>query len=381
MELLNYYNDAGNACAAGGSFSLWIFNAEELWLASSRWLNEFATDSKFWYPLIMNTIAAYIFYWFFTVLPFKRTKRTILPLMDYDLYCLHNKLFFFFEVIMQQKPDYTIGHYQKYVTGGLLTEEMIRMGLQNKCLNSKILRNGYRAVPLIPIGEHLTQIIEEAELLIDKASGYDKFILPKERALLERIRTAMRQHDLLRDTTHDVIANCADSCLVFYPLYSLFVELQDLVLSRPQVPREWHILKANALYHGKEYKQCLDFCKRARKHHPKDDRYFSALILGCLFNLGKKDKFHKALSASILDGKLHDPMSNRGLLGELVGDGKAMAILKDGYGEEVVLKALGELERENHHINMFEQRSRELDKYFKDYLANYFSKTPRQVNI
>lgn len=370
--MLDYYTDVQSSCEPASVVQLVWFYIQGVY----DWLYAQAKGSIFIYPLLLSVMAAYIFYLFFTVLPFKRKKNKILPLMNVELYLLNVNLSQMFGEAMRPTLLNYSGKYSSIIVGGGLTEDMLNRALHGRCLNGSVLTSPRLPVRLVPIGPMFIHIIEEAEAVINRAQQYDQFILPEEMILLEEIRHKLKEVILNRDASHDIVVNCDYLSGWLYPLYQLYMRLQQSVYSQKRGSRDWSIGKGVYLYSMGDFKSCIRFCGVARKNYPDDYKVFTLLLLQCEFALGHLKRFRNHLKDALSSNSLYDPMSGRGLISLIKDDAEAMKMLEDSFGIDKVRAALAELDRERGCAEEFERSIDKLVIIFKE-IADQHINRPR----
>lgn len=139
-------------------------------------------------------MSAAIFWVTFSYLPTRTRRKKLRPVLELDMYLISTNLFFLFDLIMKPTKHRTSG-FQSTIKGGLLTQNDIKLGLQNKCLNKSYLYDEHINDYLIVIGEQIFKLSKETDRLIDKIFNLSQYATAEELLLLEQIRQELRKYD------------------------------------------------------------------------------------------------------------------------------------------------------------------------------------------
>lgn len=336
-----------------------------------------AKGSIFIYQLLLSIAAAYIFWIVFNWIPYLRRRRKLRPVFELDLMQLRSKLFVMFDCVMSQGPVMTTGFYQRKIAGGKLLEYDIRIGLQNKCVNSNYLYDPITSPLLVPIGHYLSNDAYEALDLIAKALQLGHFASAEEILLLEKIRQELKRFDFKDD-----LLSTAPSNQYFRPvvtamtyletplitLYGSFMALQKNLYSGAAIlEQQGSITQISYLFNSERYKKCLEIIKDYLSNKFDGDGNFLHVTykIKCLHRL----KNHKQLYTVLDDFLVLRPYgehlaSMRDLLLELSGDIKAMEVFRKHFTQEAIASTLETVSSESSVVERFIYNAKFLSRHF-----------------
>ena len=101
-------------------------------------LSDWSISSNFIYPVLLSLISALIFWITFSYYPEKKREKKIRPIVELDLLNIYKSLFSIFDTIMRHQEN-SPSDYQSVIRSGALSFNDIKLGIQNKCLNSNYL--------------------------------------------------------------------------------------------------------------------------------------------------------------------------------------------------------------------------------------------------
>jgi hypothetical protein len=346
-----------------------------------------ARDSVVLYPLTLSLFSALIFWLAFSFAPFYTRRRKIRPLVELDIINIRNELFTIFDKIMGHAL-FSPSHFQLKIRSGLLTEEDIKLGIQNKCLNENYLYDSKISNSLLVIGSDIFRRVESIDRLVNKVLNFSQFAHPDEIILLERIREAAKRYDFGKEsvekspatkiggnTLFPVVPNISYRTKNFSELYSYYLELQRLSIKHFRyMDRNVTIHNVQYLFGAGKYTECIAYAKRNLKHAPDGKMLIWNYICMCLYKIGAKESAYRELYYIYKDRPHNGNLvSSRTFLEHLLSDSAAMEILLRTHSASEVEKLKRTLEQERSQRRAFLQQNQMLLDYFENKKANVAS--------
>lgn len=336
-----------------------------------------AKGSIFFYQLLLSLAAAYIFWVVFNWLPYLRRRKKLRPVFELDLLQLRSKLFVMFDCVMSQGPIMTTGFYQRKIYGGKLSSYDIRVGLQNKCLNSHYFYDPVTAPMLVPVGQQLSDDADEAFKLIEKALKLSHFASSEEILLLEKIAQELKRfdfkNDLLSNSPTNQYFRPAITALTHLEqplmnLYSSFMALQKVIYGGPALlDQQASVTQVLYLFNSENYGKCLQIINKYLSFKtPGDPKFLHRTFkIMCLNRMGRKRELYSVLDAFLATRPYGEHLASmRGLLLELSDDARAMAVFRKYFSQEAIDKTVGVLSNEKLVVDRFIEQAKFLSRHF-----------------
>ena len=350
-----------------------------IWLQEA--LMEWSKTSTFTYPVFLSLVAALIFWIAFAHIPERVRKRKLRPIVELCIFESYKSLFSLFDLIMGHQKN-SPSYYQSEIRSGKLSDEQIRLGLQNKCLNSSYLicDNSIKD-KLIIVGQKILDQTLLIEYFIDKAITYSQFATAEELILLEKILHELRRYDYgERRVNHP--AQSISGKNIFYPtvpviyyrsqsfsdLYKLFCELQFIVMGRlPSLNKDRdHVLwKIQYQYYSSAYTICKRFIESQKNMSESDVFFLKTYIALCENSLGNCTQFYLLVDKMFKDRPFGVSLiGSRHFLKYFIEDKKVIDILSKYFSNEEIAQLRVAVKEDSDKKEWFEASNRKLSEYF-----------------
>jgi hypothetical protein len=291
---------------------------------------------------------------------------------------IYNNLFSIFDLIMKHNK-HSPSNYQNIIRGGLLKQNDIKLGLQNKCLNDSYLFDLKINKQLIVIGENIFERSKKIDKLIDKILNLSQYASPDEVILLEQIRQEITKYDynekIIQQNAISILNNQKHYPSVpvlyyrennFYDLYKLYIKLEIIVLNENKYfERNIFINKIQHLFYSKAYTQCKYYINDNKQSFLNDKNLYQGYYMLCEYYLGNKKKSYILLEDLYKNRPYSGSLvSSRGILKNISHDNKAMEILANYYSNDEINALKVIITQENKQHNNFVENNKGLLKYF-----------------
>ncbi len=341
-------------------------------------LSDWSIGSNFIYPVLLSLISALIFWITFSYYPEKKRGKKIRPIVELDFLNIYNSLFSIFDTIMKHQEN-SPSEYQSVIRSGALSLNDIKLGIQNKCLNSNYLYDENVNPQLIIIGKSIYESSVHIDYLVDKIISFSQYTSAEEILLLEEIRTELRKYDFgdenIEKNPGSSIAGKIYLPTIpiiyyrvknFYDLYELFLKLQQLVLKKNRrFDRNIFIYKMQYLFHSKSYKKCKKFIDKNKVKFKKEANLFNNYYALCEYNLGNKSRFYSCIDSIYKDRPYRGSLvSSRETLKDFVTDKKVIEILARYHSKEEIEKLEAIVKEDIKRKDTFIKNNRNLSEYF-----------------
>ena len=233
---------------------------------------------------IITSLVAAIVFWIFTeCLPKRIARKKLAQLIDFDLYQLYMKFFFFFECMFRPSPTHTSFMQDKILTGNLSNSDF-DIYLSTKCLTNDYCKVDGYANNLLPIGNELKNTVDEIQTIIRDLYAFNHYLTAEQIMMCRKImdKLSMYSYDMSPFTNVGETVFCVvDPTLRTYSsgfieMYQLFLQLQEHLFSiRPNDSKSGDFYskikleKCRFLYYHAEYKKVIRFVKKdkSRKYY------------------------------------------------------------------------------------------------------------------
>ena len=100
--------------------------AQDLLTSLYKW----AEQSNILLPILLSVVAAIIFWLVFSHIPEQKRRKKLRPIVELALFDTYKKLFSLFDLVMRHS-SHSPSFFQSQIRAGNLSEEDIKLGLQN----------------------------------------------------------------------------------------------------------------------------------------------------------------------------------------------------------------------------------------------------------
>ena len=341
-------------------------------------IDKWATASNFILPVILSFISGLIFWLIFSFFPERKRRNKLRPVVELALYDVYKLLFQLFDLVMRHQ-DNSPSYYQVEIRAGRLTEEMIKLGLQNKCLNESYLYDKNINHALMAIGRTIFDKSLAIDEIANKIISFNTYATAHEIILIEKIREKIRTYHF---GEHQITSNAKITIdnQVHYPvnptisyrkanfleIYQLFCELQSIVLDKLPLIRGRFIYKMQYLLYSGQYRECKRLINTKGSKFSNDTSLYNGYLALSERGLGNMKNFYRIMEATYklrpYSGSL---VSSRSMFNELLGDNKLLEILARYHSTEEVTSLKESIEKDSQHKNAFEQANEALGKYYQ----------------
>ncbi len=229
------------------------------WIAS---FDAWAKESNILLPILLSVVAAIVFWLAFSYVPEKKRCNKLRPIVELALFDTYKQLFYLFDLVMRHR-SHSPSFFQSKIRAGNLSENDIKLGLQNKCLNESYLYDPNVKDALLVVGEEILDRTLDIDELANKVLSFHTYATAEELVLLEKIREKIRVYDFgerhikrpCGSTINGKMFRPVDPSISyryknFFELYQLFCQLQKLVLNHRPLDRDRFLYKMQSLYHS-----------------------------------------------------------------------------------------------------------------------------------
>lgn len=329
--------------------------------------------------IVTSLIASVVFWLVFNVIPNMVERKKIKPLLDFDLYQIYTRLAHFLEIpfcYSLHRPSYL---QMKLLTGGIKIEDY-RLYLATKCLTEEYKKVDETARNLIPIGNTLKSVSNEIQDSIQKLYVFNKYLTAEQILLCRKIADKITTYDFEMRAFLQIGNNVfspVDPTMrgmeyMFYETYTLFLQLQDHLISRKPVGNElgdelgdfyenlcfW---KLGLLYSQGEYKKVVKKAKLLNESNIK------AYYFRSLYRMGEVEKGIAALK-DILQKETMQLIYMRGYLKEFIDDEQIKDVLIAERSEKEYQEMLDCINKEREQQEEFEKFAAEMGEYYDEKL-------------
>lgn len=339
---------------------------------------EWSRTSQFIYPVLLSLIAALIFWIIFSFIPESLRRKKLRPVVELNIFEIYQTLFAVFDLIMKYRENGP-SFYQKKIRSGKLSQEDIKLGLQNKCLNDSYLFDDNVKAHLLCVGQSIYDYTVEVERLIHKILNYNQYASANELILLENIENELRRYDYGNDRinkpAHFMIGEEKYYPSVsiinyrqenFYDLYALFCRLQDIIMRKLPIQNRNHILsKTQYLYYSGKYKECRKFIKSKTSLPESDIMFLKIYAALCEYSLKNFEKFYFVFE-DVYKNRPHggNLASSRNFLENLIENKKIIEIITKYHSNDEIQQLLAVIKSEALEKNVSIEINKKLSEYF-----------------
>ncbi|EUB85289.1 hypothetical protein [Pseudomonas sp. GM30] len=346
------------------------FGAADLW----------AKQSNILLPILLSVIAAIIFWWVFSYQPEQKRRKKLRPIIELTLFETYKKLFSLFDLIMAHNL-HSPSFFQAKIRSGNLSEDDIKLGLQNKCLNETYLYDLRTRDALLVVGEDILDRSMNIDELCNKVLVFHTYATAEELVLLESIREKIRiYHFSERHIKKDCEVNIGGQILRpfdpslsyrrrnFYEIYKLFSLLQALVLNHHELDRDRFIYKIQWLYYSGQYHLCAKFIRAHERSFERDLTLFRNYLALSERKKGNIKVFYKLIEDTFKTrphggGAL---ISSRSTFKELLEDNKLFEILSQYYSADEISSLRHAVIQDSEDKERFESANQLLANYYRE---------------
>ena len=304
-------------------------------------ISTWANSSVFIYPILLSLISAFVFWLVFSYLPKNKRYKKIRPIVELELVNCLRGIFTIFDLIMSHR-EHSPSDFQSSIRSGMLTKNDIKLGLQNKCLNSSYFYDDQIQSVLLIIGPAIYDYSSQVDYLIDKIISFSEYANAEEILLLEEIRAELRKYDfgeenIKRSARNSINGNYYFPAIPaityrldnFYTLYGLFIKLQELVLFKNKYyDRGIFLTSIQYLFYSKSYEKCQKLINAKKAKFKEDNSFYDNYYALCEYHLEKTDKFYQLIDLNYKTRPYNGSLvSSRGFLKDFINDNKVIEIL------------------------------------------------------
>ena len=350
------------------------------WLST---LDEWAAQSNILLPIILSVIAAIIFWLVFSYLPERKRSKKLRPIVELALFEAYKQLFSLFDLVMSH-ASHSPSFFQSEIRAGNLSEDDIRLGLQNKCLNKSYLYDPHVKDSLLVVGEKILDLTLNIDDLANRVLSFHTYATAEELVLFEKIREKIRVYHFGKRHIEKSCETIIDGRVLrpldpsisyrshnFFELYELFCHLQKLVLNHSPLDRERFIWKMQWLYYSGQYRLCVKLIKNQGNRFKKDSTLYRNYLALSERERGRMKTFYKIIEGTYKSRPYGGGLVySRGTFKELLGDNKLIEVLAQFHSSEEISALKKSVNKDREHKKAFENANQELSKYFKEKVGN-----------
>lgn len=321
--------------------------------------------------IMASLIAAIIFWLVFNFIPNQYEKKKVKPMIDFDLYQIYFKLAFFLEKPFRQSQTMPM-HNQHLLYDGWIAIDDFSLFLSTKCLSEEYQLVDEMAKRLIPIGGTLKKYSEEIQEMIQRTYVFNKYLTAEQILLCRKIADNISKYDYGMNAfekygnkiLHPVDPTIRYMSKMFFDLYQLFLQLQNLLIKQKSTNEEFgdfygHLYRRGiwSLYGQKRYK---DVVKRTKK---SKDNNLRALYFRSLLHLGKTEEGVEKIKVFLHEDK-EKLIYQRGHFSEFLDNQEVVDALVQERSLEEYQEMVNCLHIENEQYNGFVAFAHQMKDYY-----------------
>lgn len=352
-------------------------------LVQLKALNAWIEQSNILLPILLSVIAAVIFWLIFSYIPEQKRRNKLRPIVKLSLFDAYKQLFSLFDLVMRHSLT-SPSFFQSKIHAGKLSEDDIKLGLQNKCLNESYLYEPHLRDALLVAGEAILDLSLGIDELCNKVLIFHTHATSEELILLERIREKIRtyhfgERDVKKPSGvvisgkvfHPIDPSLSYQRSNLYELYKLFSQLQKLVLNHSPLDRDRLLSKIQHLYHSDQYDLCAKLIRSQKANFEKDATLLNNYLALSEHKKGKTNKFYKIIEDTYKSRPYGGSLaSSRNTFKELLGDNKLIEILSQSHSLEEIDALRKSVELDAEHQAKFETANKLLETYYRQKSAS-----------
>lgn len=349
------------------------------WLTS---LDAWAEESNILLPILLSVVAAIVFWLVFSYLPEKKRRKKLRPIVELALFDAYKQLFSLFDLVMRHS-SHSPSFFQSQIRAGKLSEDDIKLGLQNKCLNESYLYDPHAKNAFLVVGEEILDRTLDIDELANKVLSFHTYATAQELVLLEKIREKIRVYDFGERHVKRTCGTTINGRMLrpidpsisyryknFFELYQLFCQLQKLVLNHSPLDRDRFLYKMQSLYYSGQYHACSKLVRSEGKRFEKDATLYNSYLALSERGRGRMKSFYRIIEDTYKyrphGGSL---VSSRSIFRDLLCDNKLIEILAQ-FHSSAELSALREsVQKDQKHKEAFVTENQALAKHFRQQVA------------
>ena len=328
--------------------------------------------------IVTSLIASIMFWVVFNVIPDRRERKKMKPLIDFDLYKIYMKLGHFVEMpFIHSKHSPALN--QRQVFNGEVTKVDFGLFLSTKCETEEHKKIDDLAKNLIPIGHELAEISQEILGMIQKIYVFNKYLTAEQiklcRKIADKITTYGYEDDahLMVDGRLMVPLDPTMKSMknMFFELYQLYLQLRTYLINQDTVDNEFGDFyqqlarrKVELLYSQKKYKKVLKLIDRMGDNS-QQPYYFRSL-----YHLGRKVE-GLALLRDYLQKEGMFLIYLRGYFEEFENDESIKEALINARSDEQYNKMVECINEEKEFWEQFKKAAGEIKEYYENKVTNH----------
>lgn len=346
-------------------------------------IDKWSATSAFVLPVILSFIAGLVFWVIFSYIPDNKRRRKLRPVVELALYDVYKLLFQLFDAILRHQEN-SPSFYQKEIRSGQLTEEIIKLGLANKCLNESYLFDKNINQSLIVIGHRIVEYSHGIDEIANKIISFNEYASAQEILLMEKIREEIRKYHFNEKSVtseakaviggkahYPVNPTISYRSRNFYEIYLLFCELQEIILNRMPLNRDRIIYKTQYLFYSGQHRACRNFIRTSGKKFSSDVSLFNTYLALSERAIGNMKKYYRKMEDTF-KGRPHSGslVSSRSFFMGLIEDKKLLEILTQYYSAEEIAALKKSVQDDSEQQAAFEKSNKALAEYYQAKVAN-----------
>lgn len=349
------------------------------WIAS---FDAWAKESNILLPILLSVVAAIVFWLAFSYLPEKKRCNKLRPIVELALFDTYKQIFYLFDLVMRHR-SHSPSFFQSKIRAGNLSENDIKLGLQNKCLNESYLYDPNVKDALLVVGEEILDRTLDIDELANKVLCFHTYATAEELVLLEKIREKIRVYDFgerhikrpCGSTINGKMYRPVDPSISyryknFFELYQLFCQLQKLVLNHRPLDRDRFLYKMQSLYHSGQYKLCSKLIHSEGSRFEKDSTLYRNYLALSERELGRMKSFYKIIEDTYKSRPYGGALvSSRGFFQDLLCDNKLIEILAQFHSSAEISALIASVEQDQKHKDAFERENHALAAHYRRQVA------------
>lgn len=323
--------------------------------------------------IITSLIASVVFWLASDCLPKWNAKRKVKPLIDYDLYQVYMKIFFYLEAPFRPSI-HRASDFQEELNSGQLTQEVFKTFLSTKCLSEDYRRIDEKAKSLVPIGNELKKTADEIAGIINQLYVFNHYLTSEQillcRTILDKIYRYSYDKPAFESVGKNTVLHPVDPTLsymseVFYELYSLFLKLQEYNVRDMDLSSfssrsiDTELRRVTWLFYRKQYRKAIRLSRSSSNSLVKSF-YFRSLYM-----MNKKEIARQALT-DFLNQVHFDLVSWRNCFKDILKDDNMVSVLENGQSQEEYDKMLRCLDEEGKFKQAYYQQAKNLREHYAE---------------
>lgn len=309
------------------------------------------------YPIISSIFAGIIFWFIFSYIPERKRRISFGAGVFNDLLVLNSQIFSYFDLLLRFQKN-SPSNFQDKIHGCSLSEDEIKLGLQNKIISQSYIEKSPIAHHFLSIGNEILTAATKMDVVIERLYSFNYFLSAQEVQLIRDMHEKIHRYvpyiesNIDRAEALPVNPTLAFMIGTLLPLQIDYSKFRKLIFKKNLMDRDYVISKIQRLFHCGYYKECIAECKKWILIAPFDSSLHASYLVRCYVLTNQSNRAYELLKKLLEDGI--DLISYRNSLHPLLSDTVALEMITKKFGHEGVSQMRQLVENEDaqfkHHL-------------------------------